>query len=114
MPERRRAGHRVAGILVVAVLVTATVIAIRYAVRGSGRSGASSVSLTFNENSPLAELNKALADRDHRCIAIVEGRATPKPGVPQTAYTEAEAPEWIETLAALASELPEDGRAALE
>ena len=64
MPERRRAGHRVAGILVVAVLVTATVMAIRFAVWGAGRSGGErSVPLAVNENSPLADLNKALADR---------------------------------------------------
>ena len=75
MPERRRAGHRVAGILVVAVLVTATGIAIRYGVRGQAVPGRAAVSLTVNENSPLAELNEALAGRDHRMLAIIEGRA---------------------------------------
>ena len=101
MPERRRAGWRFAGILVVAVLVTATVMAIGYRVWGPGRSGGSgadTAAYAINENSPLADLNKALANCDARALAVIEARATPQPKVPQTAYTDAEAAEWIETL----------------
>ena len=77
MPERRRAGRRVVGILVVAVLVTATVMAITYGVWKPGRSagnGVDTASSALNENSPLADLNKALLNcdaraRDHRRAA---------------------------------------------
>jgi HEAT repeats len=106
MPERRRTGGGVAGIVVVAVLVTATVMAIGFGVWSLGRSGANragTATLAVNENSPLAELNKALADDKSRALFIIEERATPKPKVPQTAYTESEAAEWIETLVALRS-----------
>jgi HEAT repeat protein len=104
MPERRRAGGRVAGILVAGVLVTATVMAIGYGVWGPGRfggKGADTASPAVNENSPLADLNKALANCDARALSVVELRATPKPNVPPTAYTDAEAIEWIETLTTL-------------
>jgi hypothetical protein len=101
MPERRRAGLRVAGILVVGVLVTATVVAIKYGVWGAGANRTDTGTMAINVNSPLADLNKALADNKSRALSIIEERATPKPKVPQTAYTESEAAEWIETLVAL-------------
>jgi HEAT repeat protein len=90
--------------LVVVLLVTATVIALRYKAFGPAHSGASPASTaasTINENSPLAELNRALATGDARALSIVVTRAMPTANVPQSAYTATEATEWIETLAAL-------------
>ncbi len=102
MPERRRAGRKVAGILVVGVLVMATVVAIRYGVWGRfGASGGDARAMALNENSPLADLNKALEDSKSRALAIIEGRAAPSAKVAQVAYTESEAAEWNETLVAL-------------
>jgi HEAT repeat protein len=101
MPGRHLAGRKVAGLLAIAVVVTGTVMAIKYAVwdmRRSGAGGADRSSSAVNENSPLADLNKALESCDARALAIVESRATPKPQVPQTAYTDGEAEEWIKTL----------------
>jgi HEAT repeats len=104
MPGRHRAGRKVAGFLVVAVLVTGIAAAIKYRVWNAGRSGsggANASSSAINENSPLADLNKALANGDPRAVALIEGRATPRPGVPQAAYTDGEAEAWIQTLTAL-------------
>jgi Tfp pilus assembly major pilin PilA len=104
MPGRHRTGRRVAGFLVAAVVVTGAAIAIKYVASHVGRSGAGGAntsSSTVNENSPLADLNNALGNSDARAIAIIEARATPKPKVPQAAYTDGEAEEWIQTLTAL-------------
>ena len=101
MPGRHRTGRRVAGFLVVAVLVTGAAIAIKYVVSFTGRSGAGGAntpSSAINENSPLADLNEALANGDARAMALIETRATPTPKVPKTAYTDGEAEEWIKTL----------------
>ncbi len=104
MPGRHRTGRRVAGILVVAVLVTGAAIAIKYVVSHAGRSGAGGAntsSSAVNENSPQADLNTALTNGDARAIALIEAHATPTPKVPQTSYTDGEAEEWITTLTAL-------------
>jgi hypothetical protein len=104
MPGRHRAGRKVAGFLVVAVLVTGIAAAIKYRVWNAGSSGAGGVnasSSAVNENSPLADLNKALENGDPRAVALIEARATPGPKVPPVAYTDGEAEEWIKTLTAL-------------
>ena len=106
MPGRHRTGRKVAGFLVVAVLVTGSRGGDQvHGVWGGGRSGArrqrSHRLRPINENSPLADLNKALANGDARAITIIEALATPSPKVPQTAYTDGEAEEWINTLTAL-------------
>jgi hypothetical protein len=104
MPERRRAGRSVAGILAGAVVVTAAVMVIRYGGWGTGgpesRSAATRAA-AFDSNSPLAELNKALANNDLRALPIIQERATPKPNTPMPAFTEREAGDWIDALGAL-------------
>ena len=82
MPERRRAGRRVAGILAVAVVVTAAVLVVKYGGRFAGRPGirdGQRRSVAIHCNSTLAELNKALANNDLRALPIIQERATPKP-----------------------------------
>ena len=104
MPERRRGGLKVAGILVGAVLVTAAVILVRYAGWMPGRPASGSAgggTAGIHANSTLAELNKALADNDPRAFSIILERATPPRDQPKPSYTEAEAGGWIETLGAL-------------
>jgi HEAT repeat protein len=104
MPERRRAGRRVAFIMAGAVLVTAVVLVIKFggfiagvpATRTAGTDSAA-----IHANSPLADLNKAITNNDFRALPIIQDRATPKPNTPMAAFTEQEAGEWIETLGAL-------------
>ena len=104
MPERRRAGRRVAGILGGAVLITAVVLGGKYGIWGAGRPGsrpAGTAPTAIHENSPLAALNLALTNNDPRAVTIIQERATPQPNVPPPAFTEQEAGEWVETLTAL-------------
>ena len=91
MPERRRAGRRVAGILAVAVLVTAAVMAIRYGVLGPGpfRGASRAAVAAVNENSPLAVPEQGA--RGPRCPGACVHRSSaprPKPTCRRPAYTE--------------------------
>lgn len=104
MPERRRAGRRVAGILAVAVVVTTAVLVVKYGGQFAGRHAtgtAGTAAVGIHSGSTLAELNKALVDNDVRALPIILERATPKPQTPMPAFTEAEATEWLETLSAV-------------
>ena len=104
MPERRRAGRRVAGILAVAVVATAAVLVVKYGGQFAGRHAtgtAGTAAVGIHSGSTLAELNKALADNDVRALPIILERATPKPQTPMPAFTAAEATEWLETLSAV-------------
>ncbi len=102
MPGRQRAGRVIVGFLAVAVLVAGTAMAIKHFAWNAGRSGGgATTSAAVNENSPLADLNAALANCDARALAIVEAHATPKPQTPRTAYTDGEAEEWIKSLTTL-------------
>jgi hypothetical protein len=104
MPERRRAGGRVAGILGCVVLVTAAGLAIKFAFWGAGRPGsrpAGASAAGINENSPLAVLNEAVRNDDPRALTFIQQRATPKCNAPRQAIGEQEGGEWIETLTGL-------------
>ncbi len=104
MPERRRAGRRVAGIFLGAVLVTAAVLAITFGFWGARRPGsrpAAALAAAIGENSPLSDLNQALRNDDPRAVTFIQQRATPKPDAPKQAFSDEEAGEWIETLTGL-------------
>jgi len=105
MPERRRAGRRVAGILAGAVVVTAAVLVVKYGGRFAGRPGSGTAGTTaaaaVHSGSTLAELNQALANNDLRALPIIQTLATPVPQTRMPAFTEAEATEWLETLSAV-------------
>jgi HEAT repeats/HEAT repeat associated with sister chromatid cohesion len=105
MPERRRAGRRVAVITAGAVLVTGAVLVIKYGgfMAGVPASRTAGTASAVHANSPLADLNKALTNNDFHALPIIQERATPKPKTPMPAFTEQEAGEWIETLGALRS-----------
>jgi HEAT repeats len=105
MPERRRAGRRVAVIMAGAVLVTGAVLVIKYGgfMAGVPASPTAGTDSAVHANSPLADLNKALTNNDFRALPIIHERATPKPKTPLQAFTEQEAGEWVETLGALRS-----------
>jgi hypothetical protein len=102
MPERRRARLRVAGILGVAVAVTALVLG--YFTRPHGTTTTTAIggsSVTISEASTLAVLNQGLRDSDPRALAVFQTRVTPKADAPRNALTDAEARQWLETLSCL-------------
>jgi hypothetical protein len=115
MRERRRASRRVAGILVCAVIITATVVGARFAFFGARRlssgpfrSGAAAI----NEKSPLAALNQALRASDPRALALIRERVLAKSDGPRQPLTDQAASEWIETLSGLRTGYPKFGAAA--
>jgi hypothetical protein len=104
MPERRRASRKVAGILVGAVIITATVLGFRFGFLGARRFGLGpfgSGAVAINEKSPLAVLNKAVRDSDPRALAFIQQRVSPTPDAPRQALGDQAAAEWIETLSCL-------------
>ena len=105
MPERRLAGRRVAVIMAGAFVGrrppwwrSSTAAFTRVA---PDRGQPAPKRTATHANSSLAELNKALSNNDFRAIPIIQERVTPKPKTPLPAFTENEAGEWIDTLAAL-------------
>ena len=103
MPKRRRAGHKVAGILVGVVLVTAAVLAIKLGFTGAGPGSRPAGAVAISENSPLSVLNVAVRTDDPRAVTLIEQRVTPKPDAPRQGFGDEEAPEWIEILTGLRS-----------
>jgi hypothetical protein len=109
MPERRRAGRRVAGILVGAVIVTATVVGVKLAYFGPGLFGSrppNPVMAALDANSPLSALNEALRNNDPRALTLIQQRVMPKPDAPRQALDESESKDCIETLGALRASFP--------
>jgi hypothetical protein len=103
MPERRRAGRRVAGILGCAAILAAIVMGVEYgfpgAKRGSGPAGSTVAAL--DERTPLADLGEAARSSDTRVLAVIQQRLTPASGAARTAYTEDEAKGWLQVLLGL-------------
>ncbi len=109
MPEQRRAGRRVAGILVCAVIVTVTVAGVKLAYFGAPVPAARSSdpgTVAINENSPLAALSTALRNNDPRALAWIHQRMMPRPNTPLQAVGATESAECIDTLAALRASFP--------
>ena len=80
MPERRRAGRRVAGILVGAVVdhgdrVGSQVRILRR--QRLGTAGSASGAAAINQDSPLSVLNEGLRSGDPHALAFIQQRATP-------------------------------------
>jgi hypothetical protein len=118
MPERRRAGHRVAGILAGAVVITVVGLGVKFGLFGTmrlGSAGSASSTTTFNQDSPQSELNEGLRRGDPQALAFIQQRATPAPNAPRLPLTDAQAAAWVETLASLRAGFPRlaaPGRAA--
>jgi HEAT repeats len=109
MPERRRAGRRVAGFLVGAVIVTAAVAGVKLVYFGAGVTATppkGSGAVAINENSPLSALNEALRNNDLRALAFIQQRFMPKPDDPRKALSETESAECIDTLGTLRASFP--------
>lgn len=102
MPERRRAGLWVGGIVgvaVVAALAWVLMFGGRHA--GKGRS-----SLVFDAGTPLPVLNEALREGDARAFLILFPRISPQAGTAPKAATVAEAKDLIEILKSVRTGFP--------
>ena len=97
MPARRRTRIWVAGILGLSV---AGAIAFGVAQRGQ-RPRTMRPAIIIDENSPLSALAPALRDGDARALAVLQQRLSSQPNTPPAAISEAEAGEWLDTLASL-------------
>jgi len=109
MPERRRVSRIVAGIVVGAVIITATVLSFRFGFFGARRLGSGpfgSAAAAINEHSPLRVLNRAVRDSDPRALAFIHQRVTSKSDAPRQALSDQAAAEWLETLACLRAGFP--------
>src|SRR6266704_840954 len=101
MPVRGSARRRMAGILGCAVVLTATVIGVRYGFFGAGRGGPrphASAGAAIHEKSPLADLNEGLRNHDPRALVFIQQRVTPQADAPREALSDEEAGAWLETL----------------
>jgi HEAT repeats len=118
MPERRRAGLRVAGILAGAVVITVIGLGVKFGFFGVmrlGTAGSGSSTTKFNQDSPQSELNEGLRRGDPQALAFIQQRATPAPDAPRLPLTDAQGAAWVETLASLRAGFPRlaaPGRAA--
>ena len=104
MPERRRAGRRVAGILGCAAILAAIVVGVRYGFPGANRGGSGSAGSTvaaLDERTPLADLGEAARSSDPRVLAVIQQRLTPAAGAARIAYTEDEAKGWLQVMLGL-------------
>jgi HEAT repeat protein len=101
MPERRRPGRRVAGILAGAVIIAALVIGSVSRFRGAGRTDLVGDVGGVERNDPLSQVNEGLRNSDPAALAVVQERVQPRPDVPRQALSDAEAAQWILALSAL-------------
>ncbi len=103
MPERRRVNRKVAGILVVAVGLAATIFGVKVGFfrGGPGDTPASGPdSKVLGEKSPMADLVQGLRAGNPRALVFIQ-QHLPSADAPRVALTDAEAAEWIEALAGL-------------
>jgi HEAT repeat protein len=95
MSGQRRTGRWITGVLGLAVAVTAGLIA------WGGRRGALWPPVVFNEQTPLPTLTGALREGDARALSALYQRITAKTNAAPKGLGEAEAAEWLDTLAGL-------------
>ncbi|HMB05533.1 MAG TPA: HEAT repeat domain-containing protein, partial [Isosphaeraceae bacterium] len=103
MSGQRRTGLWIAGVLGLAVAVTAGLIG------WGGRRGASRPPVAFHEQTPLPALTGALREGDARALDALIRRMTAKADAPPGGLGEAEAAEWLDTLAGLRTGFPKFG-----
>ena len=109
MPERRRAGRRVAGILVGAVAITAIGLGLKFGYFGAtrlGTTGSTSGAAAINQDSPLSVLNEGLRSGNLHALAFVQQRTTPQPDAPRLPLSDKDAATWVDTLSSLRASFP--------
>ena len=110
MPERRRAGRRVAGILACAVVITVIMgLGVKFGFFGAmrlGREGSGAGTATFSQDSPQSDLNEGLRRGDPHALGFIQQRATPDPDATRLPLSDEQAATWIDTLAGLRAGFP--------
>src|ERR1700758_1815930 len=112
MPEQRRAGRTVGGILVGGAIIVAIAVGFKTGFFGAWRLGGApfgSRRVALTVNSPLAVLNAGVRDNDPQALVFLRERVTPKPEGPPQAMSEQAAAEWLETLSSLRKAFPRLG-----
>ncbi len=102
MPERRRAGRWIAGI-VVCTAVAAVVVGFRYGFRGARPDGAGLAGVVVDENSSLEELAAAAQASDPRALVALEHRVPKVDDASRKAYADQEIGAWLHVLEGLRS-----------
>lgn len=102
MPERRRAGRWIAGIVVCAALA-AVVVGFRHGFPGARKNGAGVAGAPVDENSTLEELAAAAQASDPRALVALERRVPQTNDVSRTAYADEEVGAWLHLLEGLRS-----------
>jgi HEAT repeat protein len=109
MPERRRASRRVAGILAGAVVITVIGLGVKFGFFGPtrlGTEGSASGAATFNQDSPLSDLNEGVRRGDPHALAFIQQRATPDPDAPRLPLSDDQAGAWVNSLTGLRAGFP--------
>jgi hypothetical protein len=104
MPKRRRMSRRVAGILVVAVVLAAVVLGVKFGSFRKGRGAAESaapVDTAIHEKSSVADLTQALRAGDSRALLFLPKRLPQPSEATRVALDDAEAGDWLEALSGL-------------
>ncbi len=103
MPERRRVSGRVAGIVGLAVVLTATILGVTFKFFGTDRSlrSINSGQMSVDETSPLAELSRALRVANPKALVLIQQRLATPTDSPRVALNEEQAKEWVEALSGL-------------
>ena len=104
MPERGRVSRRVAGIVGLAVVLTATIVGVTWKFFGTDRGGLRSRTsgpAPIDERSPLADLSEALRAANPKALVLLQNRLSRPADSPRVALNDEQAKEWLEALAGL-------------
>jgi hypothetical protein len=99
MPERRQTGVWIAGVLGLAVVAGLAVTG--YRMSRPSKPAARPIAGKLDARTPLAVLTPALRDGDAKALTALYERVSAQSEGPPPTIGEAEAPEWLDTLAAL-------------
>jgi HEAT repeats len=104
MPERRRSGPMVAGIVAGAILVAAG-LGLKLGLFPA-RPGALATAIAVTEQSPLAVLTEAVRNGDAKAVSLAHKRAMARSEAPRQPLTDQEAKDWLELLTGLRTGFP--------
>ncbi len=105
MPERRRVSRKVAGILGVAVVLTATIVGWKFGMFGTRRgvSRSSTAGPTpIDATSSLGDLTQALRAGNSRALVFIQQHLA-QDGSTRVALNDEQATEWVEALSGIRS-----------
>ncbi|WP_165222414.1 HEAT repeat domain-containing protein [Aquisphaera insulae] len=97
MPERRRAGLWIGGV-VVGAAVAATAYFGLYTARREASPAVAVAAGTSTDAASLTSLAEGLRNSDPAVLGVVQERSVPRPNVPRKAISDQEAAEWLKVL----------------